>query len=87
MPYSPDSPAHLTPEQRRREIAAILAKGVLRLRSCAKTAPVSGEPQERQAPARPPAGTQDPFLVSRLGTRRPGLFERLAAVPRRSGCV
>ena len=44
MCQSFDDPASLTPDQRRREIAAILAKGVLRLRSCAKTAPVSGEP-------------------------------------------
>jgi len=31
----PTDPANLTPDQRRREIAAILAKGVLRLRSVA----------------------------------------------------
>lgn len=30
MPYTPNE-AHLTPDQRRREIAAILARGVLRL--------------------------------------------------------
>jgi hypothetical protein len=28
-----DSPANLTPEERRRQVAAILARGVLRLRS------------------------------------------------------
>ena len=38
MRHTPDD---LTPEQRRREIAAILAKGVLRLRQNAATAPSS----------------------------------------------
>lgn len=43
MPFPPDlpaedlpeadNPAHLTPDERRRRVAAILAKGVLRLRS------------------------------------------------------
>ena len=37
MPYTPDE-AHLTPDQRLHEIAAILAKGVLRLRSSAQCA-------------------------------------------------
>lgn len=31
MPHPPDDPACLTPDQRRREVAAILAKGLLRL--------------------------------------------------------
>lgn len=43
MPHMLEDPAGMTPDQRRREIAAILAKGVLRLRSCAQTSPVSGE--------------------------------------------
>ncbi len=34
MPYMPDDPAAMTPSQRRCEIAAILARGVLRLRQC-----------------------------------------------------
>jgi len=38
-----DDPAAMTPPQRRREIAAILARGVLRLSQCAQTSPVSGE--------------------------------------------
>ena len=33
MPRSHDDPDNLTPDQRRREVAAILARGVLRLRS------------------------------------------------------
>ena len=37
----PTDPTNLTPDQRRREIAAILAKGVLRLRSIGQTAPSS----------------------------------------------
>lgn len=43
MPYSPDSPAHLTPEERRRQVAAILAKGVLRLCSSAQLGQDSAE--------------------------------------------
>ena len=39
-----DDPAAMTPDQRRREIAAILARGVLRLRSCRQTGQVSGKP-------------------------------------------
>jgi hypothetical protein len=31
MPHSPDDPTDLTPDQRRREVAGILARGVLRL--------------------------------------------------------
>jgi len=37
MPYMLDDPADMTPTQRRREIAVLLARGVLRLRQCAKT--------------------------------------------------
>ena len=36
-----DDPAVMTPSQRRREIATILAKGVLRLRQCRMNSPVS----------------------------------------------
>ena len=43
MRYMLEDPAKMTPDQRRREVAAILARGVLRLRQCAKTSPVSGE--------------------------------------------
>ena len=43
MRYMLEDPAEMTPDQRRREVAAILARGVLRLRQCAKTSPVSGE--------------------------------------------
>ena len=43
MPHMLDDPADMTPSQRRREIGAILARGVLRLRQCARTSPGSGE--------------------------------------------
>lgn len=36
-----DDPAAMTPSQRRREIAAILARGVLRLRQCGENPPGS----------------------------------------------
>ena len=48
MPHSPDDPTNLTPDQRRREVAAILARGVLRLH-CIQVAP------ERAADAPEPA--------------------------------
>jgi len=41
MPDMLDDPAVMTPSQRRREIAAILARGVLRLRQAAQTSPDS----------------------------------------------
>ena len=43
MPYMLDDPAAMTPSQRRREIAAILARGVLRLRQCGETSAGSGQ--------------------------------------------
>lgn len=43
MMHSLDDPTDLTPEQRRREIAAILARGVLRLHGTRQVAPKSGE--------------------------------------------
>ena len=36
-----DDPAEMIPPQRRREIAAILARGVLRLRQCCEILPGS----------------------------------------------
>jgi len=41
MPEMLDDPAKMTPQQRRQEIAAILARGVLRLRQAAQTSPGS----------------------------------------------
>ena len=38
-PMTDDDPASMTPEQRRQEIAAILARGVLRLRRCVNRSP------------------------------------------------
>ena len=43
MRHVPDDPADLTPAERRREIAAILARGILRLRRCSEASPASGE--------------------------------------------
>ena len=67
MPYMLDDPAAMTPSQRRREIAAILARGILRLRQCAQESPSFGEsrtpengsescrnPLERVAKSSPP---------------------------------
>jgi len=41
MPHSPDDPADMTADQRRREIAAILARGILRLHQTRQLAPKS----------------------------------------------
>ena len=41
MVHSPDESADLTPEERRREIAAILARGVLRLLQTRQVPPES----------------------------------------------
>ena len=41
MPEMLDDPAKMTPQQRRQEIAAILARGVLRLRQATQTSPGS----------------------------------------------
>ena len=68
MPASPDhvstggvdatrDPADMTPDQRRQEIAAILARGVLRLRRSAQTAPGS-------SPSRSPEDSAETFSYS-----------------------
>jgi hypothetical protein len=44
MLHSPDDPANLTPDQRRHEIAAVFARGVLRLHGTGR-----GERSRRQA--------------------------------------
>ena len=54
MLHSLDDDSRLTPDQRRREIAAILARGILRLRRIAGTAPdsaESGPPEPAPEPA------------------------------------
>ena len=48
MCQSFDDPAAMSPDQRRCEIATILAKGVLRLFTCARSSPVLGESPTRQ---------------------------------------
>ena len=55
MPCPPKDSHHLTPDERRREIAAILARGVLRL---SRVAPDDApdppkKPLELSAPSRP----------------------------------
>lgn len=41
MPLLPDAPANLTQEQRRHEIAAILGRGLLRLRTVCNAEPAA----------------------------------------------
>lgn len=52
MPELPDDPAVMTPAQRRREIAAILARGVLRLRQAAQTCPGSRSSRTPENPVK-----------------------------------
>lgn len=47
-----DDPADMTPPQRRREIAAILARGVLRLRQAAQASPGSRPSRTPGIPAK-----------------------------------
>ncbi len=52
MPELADNPATMTPQQRRRAIAAILARGVLRLRQTAQKAAGSRSSRTREIPAK-----------------------------------
>ena len=47
MACAHDEPADMTPAQRRREIAALLARGVLRLRQCAENPNNATEKSEK----------------------------------------
>ena len=64
MPYASHD-SRLTPDQRRREIAAILARGVLRLRDTRQVAPKLGAGLSHDPPEWPQKGLE----VS--GTSRP----------------
>ena len=66
MPYSLDDPANLSPDQRRREVAAILARGILRLHPAGQVASESAAPEAADHPLEPP---QKDLEVSR--TSRP----------------
>lgn len=43
MRHTLDDPAVMTPSERRREVASLLARGVLRLRQCREKRPGSGQ--------------------------------------------
>ena len=60
MPY-PHDESHLTADQRRHEVARILAKGILRLRGMARPAPESTESK----PSEPPDKGVDVSATSR----------------------
>ena len=66
MLHSPGDLADLTPDQRRHEIAAILARGILRLHPTRELAHGSGAPEPTDHPPEPP---QKDLEVS--GTSRP----------------
>ena len=56
MPDMLNDPATMFPSQRRREVAAILARGVLRLRQCREDPPDS---QPSRTPEKAPESGQD----------------------------
>jgi len=60
--YDPDD---LTPDQRRREIAAILAEGILRLRRVRQVAPESADSACPADATEPPKRGLDPCATSR----------------------
>jgi hypothetical protein len=43
MSQTLNEPAELTPKERRQEVAALLARGVLRLRQCSQATPALGQ--------------------------------------------
>ena len=58
-PDDPRNPATMTPSQRRREIATILARGVLRLRQCRENTPDSQPSRTAETPAESSKSGQD----------------------------
>ena len=64
MCQSFDDPAAMTPEQRRREIAAIFARGVLRLSTDPRSSPVLGESPTRQESSKSLQNCLDPSATS-----------------------
>jgi len=62
--YLPDD-LPLTPDQRRREIARILARGVLRLHSMAQTEAISAVPEALAAPVDSPQEEVDVCATTR----------------------
>ncbi len=57
MPHTVDDPAAMTPSDRRREVVAILARGLVRLRPARRITP---EPAAAQHPSKPSATPQKP---------------------------
>ena len=64
MCQSFDDPAAMTPDQRRQEIAAILARGVLRLFTRPRSSPVSGESPTCQESSKTLQNCLDPSATS-----------------------
>ena len=76
----PSDDSRLTPEQRRREVASILARGILRLRAMARTGPDSGD---SDATEHAPQPAQKALEVS--ATSRPHVTPVSAAEITRGG--
>ena len=58
-PDDPRNPATITPSQRRREVAIILARGVLRLRQCRENTPDSRPSRIAETPEESSQSGQD----------------------------
>jgi len=61
--------AHLTPQQRLRELACIFASGFLRLKTCPKTPPDEAAPRPQVTP--PESSEISPESPCRCATGRP----------------
>jgi hypothetical protein len=75
----PRNPAAMTPHERRQEIGAILAWGVLRLRRAAQASPESGGSSSSRTPENPAkqrqngldgGGQNEPSCARTIGTAR-----------------
>jgi hypothetical protein len=58
--FDPTCPAHLHPEQRQREVAAIFATGVIRLRAKRRAAPQIARARGSRAVTEPAASSSHP---------------------------
>ena len=76
MPYPLDDSDHLTPEERRREIASILARGILRLHQARTFAATSAPPDDAQL------GSGEPDKDLEVSARSAPPCDRRLAHPR-----
>ena len=64
MPHSPDDSTCLTPDQRRREVAAVLARGILRLQCILPPEPGVDAPEPEESSLEVPRSSR-PHVTGR----------------------